>query len=377
MKAIVVGAGVIGSSVAYRLAQGGAQVTLVEADRVGGGTSCVSYAWVNACEKLTSHSYYKLNYAGRQAHEAILDEFESPAWYHRPGVLQWQHAEAEAGGRDDNDPLDKYRQLVEWGYPAELIDARDVRELEPQINADAIGNAPVIHYPQDGWLDPTLYAGSLTEAAMVRHGLTLVRGKVAGLVVESGRCTGVRLDDGSVLGADAVINCSGRWSNETVGEGAPHVPLAPTVGLIAYTAPAGIGLRRALRTPLVNMRPDGAGRLLLRSNELDQLVGNHDAPALDHPQALELLRRAEATVPALASVGIEAVRIAIRPIPQDSYSAVGPVPNLGNYWVAVTHSGVTLGAFIGEALADEVLNGRPRPELDDFRPARFFQKEPA
>ena len=76
-------------------------------------------------------------------------------------------------------------------------------------------------------------------------------------------------------------------------------------------------------------------------------------------------------------MGIEAVRIAIRPIPQDSYSAVGPVPNLGNYWVAVTHSGVTLGAFIGEALADEVLNGRPRPELDDFRPARFFQKEPA
>ena len=51
MKAIVVGAGVVGSSVAYRLAQAGAEVTIVEERRPGGGTSSVTYAWVNACEK--------------------------------------------------------------------------------------------------------------------------------------------------------------------------------------------------------------------------------------------------------------------------------------------------------------------------------------
>jgi glycine/D-amino acid oxidase-like deaminating enzyme len=133
-----------------------------------------------------------------------------------------------------------------------------------------------------------------------------------------------------------------------------------------------VKLKRALRTPLVNMRPDGGGRFLLRSNELDRLVARDAEPRIDHPQAQELLRRAKMTIPALATVGVEAVRIAIRPIPKDSYSAIGPLPTLEDYYVAVTHSGVTLGPFIGEAVADEIVNGRIRPELAEFRPSRFF-----
>ena len=48
MKTIVIGAGVMGASVAYRLAQAGAIVTVLEAARVGGGTSGISFAWTNA-----------------------------------------------------------------------------------------------------------------------------------------------------------------------------------------------------------------------------------------------------------------------------------------------------------------------------------------
>jgi glycine/D-amino acid oxidase-like deaminating enzyme len=115
MKVIVVGAGIVGSSVAYRLAQAGASVTLIEERRVGGGTSGVSFAWVNACEKLSSEPYYRLNFAGREAHSRILEEFPDANWYHRPGVIQWQGAEAEAGGKDPSEPLDKLKQLQAWG----------------------------------------------------------------------------------------------------------------------------------------------------------------------------------------------------------------------------------------------------------------------
>src|SRR6218665_2266657 len=121
MKVIVVGAGVVGASVAYRMAQAGAHVTIVEEQRPGAGTSSVTYAWVNACEKLNSYAYFKLNFAGRQAHEDILAEFPGADWYHRPGVLQWQNAEAEAGGRDGMDPLAKLKQLINRGEPAQVL----------------------------------------------------------------------------------------------------------------------------------------------------------------------------------------------------------------------------------------------------------------
>ena len=107
-------------------------------------------------------------------------------------------------------------------------------------------------------------------------------------------------------------------------------------------------------------------------SELDRLLASDEGALPSHPQAQELMRRAIKTVPALRNVDVEAVRIATRPIPKDSYSAVGPVPGLSGYYAVVSHSGVTLGAFLGEVVADELVHGRERNELAEFRPSRFF-----
>src|ERR1700730_3835280 len=66
IKTIVIGAGVMGASVAYRLAQAGAAVTVLEATRVGGGTSGISFAWINAHKK-PPKVYHDLNVAGMKA----------------------------------------------------------------------------------------------------------------------------------------------------------------------------------------------------------------------------------------------------------------------------------------------------------------------
>jgi len=73
-KMIVIGAGVMGASVAYRLAQGGVDVTVLEATRVGGGTSGISFAWTNAHRK-PPRPYHDLNVGGMKAHAALRDEF--------------------------------------------------------------------------------------------------------------------------------------------------------------------------------------------------------------------------------------------------------------------------------------------------------------
>src|SRR6202045_5054368 len=85
---IVIGAGVMGASVAFRLAQAGADVTVLEATRVGGGTSGISFAWTNAHRK-PPKPYHDLNVGGMKAHAALRDEFGATPWWHSGGSLEW------------------------------------------------------------------------------------------------------------------------------------------------------------------------------------------------------------------------------------------------------------------------------------------------
>jgi glycine/D-amino acid oxidase-like deaminating enzyme len=98
-----------------------------------------------------------------------------------------------------------------------------------------------------------------------------------------------------------------------------------------------------------------------------------DAPlSPSMPEARDMVRRARQLLPSIGDVEPEAVRIAIRPIPADHLSAIGPMPRVSGYYLAITHSGVTMSPFLGALVADEVARGQQRPELVDFRPGRFF-----
>src|SRR6516162_887998 len=221
IKTIVIGAGVIGASVAYRLAQAGAAVTVLEATRIGGGTSGISFAWTNAHQK-PPRPYHELNVGGMKAHAALRDEFGATPWWHGGGSLEW----VEAAGRGE--------QLQSWGYAAEWIDTRQLAELEPDIDPATVGDAPVAFFPEEGWLDPVPYAHAMLSAARRRYGAKIICGaRVVDLTMAGDRVTGVRLPDGTEYEADIVVNCAGRWTNEATRDAGLHLPLAPTVGFLA------------------------------------------------------------------------------------------------------------------------------------------------
>ena len=365
-KVIVVGAGVMGASVAWRLAQAGADVTVLEAMRVGGGTSSISFAWTNAHRK-PPKPYHDLNVAGMKAHAALRDEFGATPWWHGGGSVEWEPESGRASQRENVD------QLQAWGYAAEWIDRKQVLELEPDINPAVVGDAPIAYFPEEGWLDPVVYAHAMLSAACRRHGAKVICGaRVADLVMQSDRVSGVRTADGTLHEADVVVNCAGRWTNEVVREAGLHLPLAPTVGFLVFTPPVATSLSRVVHTSVINARPDGAGRLLLHWDPTDATMRYDSAPSPSMPEARDLVRRARTLLPSVGEVEPEAVRIAIRPMPRDHFSAVGPVPRVSGYYLAVTHSGVTMSPFLGAAVADEVMRGQQRAELADFRPARFF-----
>ena len=365
-RIIVIGAGVMGASVAYRLAQAGASVTLLEANRVGGGTSGTSFAWTNAHQK-PPRSYHELNVAGMQAHAALRDEFGATPWWHGGGSLEWV-SEGDRAAQQQN-----VERLQSWRYAAEWIDTAQLRELEPDIDLDTVGDAPVAFFPQEGWLDPVPYCHAMLSAAQRRHGAKVICGvRVADLVMQGDSVAGVRTADGSLHTGDVVVNCAGRWANEAVREAGLHLPLAPTVGFLVFTPPVATGLSRVVRSPVIHARPDGAGRLVLHWGPTDARLSLDSELSRAMPEARDLVRRAQALLPCMGVVEPEAVRLALRPIPADQFSAIGPVPRLGGYYMAITHSAVTMSPFVGMAVADELMRNRQRAELNDFRPSRFF-----
>ena len=364
-KVIVIGAGVMGASAAFRLAEAGAAVLVLEANRVGGGTSGISFAWTNAHNK-PPRPYHDLNVAGMMAHAALREEFGGTPWWHAGGSLEWEPEEHRAAQAAN------VERLQAWGYSAEWITPAQLHELEPDIDLATVGDAPIAYFPDEGWLDPVPYAHAMLSAARRRGARLICGARVAEIVLTGDRVTGVRLADGTLHEADVVVNCAGRWANDPMREAGLRLPLAPTVGFLVLTPPVASSLRRVVRTPVIDARPDGAGRLMLHWNPTDVTLSIDAKLGRDMHQAQDMVARARRLLPSIGDVAPEAVRIAIRPIPRDQFSAIGPVPRVHGYYLAITHSGVTMSPFLGLAVADEVALGRIHPELADFRPARFF-----
>jgi len=99
-------------------------------------------------------------------------------------------------------------------------------------------------------------------------------------------------------------------------------------------------------------------------------VGPPPSPLSD--PAIKIMRAAARLLPGLGTMKPEATRVALRSIPADELSAVGPIPGIEGYYICVTHSGVTLAPVLGQAVADEIAGRRSRSDLTPFRPSRFL-----
>jgi glycine/D-amino acid oxidase-like deaminating enzyme len=363
MKTVIVGGGVMGVALAYRLVTEGVEVELFEAGRLGGGASGVGIGWLNSHHK-EPFAYHLLNVSGMAEHATLAREFAGAPWYHPGGHLEWTTP-------DRTDRLvARVEHLRSWGYPAELLSPRRVGELEPFLRIPA-GVTRVASFPWEGLADLPQLIGVLAHAAVTRGAVVRTFSPVDSLTVEGGQVTGVQLPDGTHVGADVVAVCAGRWSDALMATAGLDLPMAPTPGFNIYTGPAPVTLTAMVHAPDVNFRPEGAGRILARSAEFD------DAVALDDPVdpvpevGREILARAARYLPGLEGAAIEGARVALRPIPADSLPAVGTVPGRPGLYLIVTHSGGTMGPLLGRLAALEIAHGELDPRLEPFRPARL------
>ncbi|HVC35574.1 MAG TPA: FAD-binding oxidoreductase [Chloroflexota bacterium] len=361
---IVVGGGIAGASVTYRLARDGVRVTLLEAGQLGNATSLVSFAWINASNK-PPLDYHLLNVAGMGEHAALLHEFGRAPWLHLDGCIEW------ASGDDGHSRLRaKVARLRGWGYHAELLPASALGSLEPSLAAPP-DVAEIAYYPTEGYVDTTLLVGFLAQAAQAAGATVRRNCRVVELIRSGERVRGVRTANGEQLNADVVVSCVGRWTAELAELAGIRVPLAPTVGMNAISAPAPVTLRAVIQAPRISLRPDGAGRIMLRHEDFDAIV-RADTPVEPVPSVCaDMLERAARVLPGLAGTRIEAARVGVRPIPADGYSVIGPAPAAGGLYLVCTHSAVTMGPLLGRVVAREIVSGDVDPRINPFRPERL------
>lgn len=363
---VVVGAGTVGSSIAFRLAEGGARVTLVDKEDPAAGTSSRSFAWANSNQK-TPRDYFELNYAGLRLHRALAQELGSAPWFHPGGNIIYA---------SDPDGIDQLEQRVgrlrEWGYAVEWRTAADVRrELEPDI-AFPSDELPVAYFPEEGWVDAPQLARAMVEQARLHGAATIFGHAVTGIEQAGGKVSGVTLDDGRTVACNVIVNAAGAAADQIARMLDIPLPLAPTPGLLVRLYTGTTPVSHLIHGPRINIRPDGPGHLLIGHEEVDAQLGEQRQidVAANHPLCQELFARAQRVLP-LANARIASARIGVRPYPADGHSCAGPVSARPGYFEAVTHSGVTLGPLLGKLLSAEILTGEVDPVLAPFRPDRF------
>jgi glycine/D-amino acid oxidase-like deaminating enzyme len=360
---IVIGAGMIGASIAFRLAQGGAKVTVIDAGEIGGGTSSTSFAWVNAHDK-SPRAYHDLNVAGMVAHRLLAKELGG-GWYHETGCLEWR------GMGDREAHVTNVERLQSWDYNARWITADQAISLAPSIDSAAIGDAPVALFPDEGWVDTHSYVRSLLVAASDLGTTVVTKTRVTGIEWNGRKVVGIKTETGTSYRADIVVNCMGRWADDTVLPKELQVPMNPSYGLLVYVQALGVHLDLVLFTPRCHIRPDPSGMLLICKNDAIQALGPHSVIDAAMPEANALIQEASHIIPTLASMKASEVKFGIRAIPADGLPAIGPISGVDGYYVAIMHSGITLAPAIGSMVAAELLDDGPEATLTAFRPDRL------
>ena len=365
---VVVGAGAVGLAIAWRAAQRGLRVTVLErADVPGAGTSAVAAGMLAPISETiaTELALMRLGLESVDAYPEFVAELREASGVD-PGYLRCGTLLAARDG-DEAEALGRELELRQsLGLAVHRLRSSEARRLEPALSP-ALRLA--LEIPDDHAIDPRKLTAALARAVTtagvaLRTGATVERVSVA-----DGRVAGVRLIDGERIVAEHVVVAAGAWT-EAVGGLPPHlrVPIHPVKGqILRLHDPAGPGLlTRVLRMTGGYLVPRGDGRYVLGATMEERGFDT----TVTAGGAFELLRNAFELLPSVTELVIDELSAGLRPATPDNTPAIGPGGVPGLHW-AVGHyrHGILLTPITAELVAGALVGERAVP--DEFSPARF------
>jgi len=376
-RAVVIGGGVAGASVAYHLTElGWNDVVLLERSDLTSGSTFHSAGLVGQLRSsvtLTRMMMYSVELYRRLKQETGVD----PGW-HEVGSLRL----ASSAER-----IMELRRLAGWsktfGLPLEIVSTERALELFPHFDPQGIEGAAFL--PTDGDLDPSGLTFALVEGAR-RRGAEIRTGvRVTGIDVKRGRVHGVRTDHGD-LRTGIVVNAGGMYANQLGRMAGVEVPVVPFAHEYLLTKPIE-GVRPGLpsmRDPdrLVYFRGEAGGGLVMggyERNPAPWMVADGPPPDFNHtllPEDWErfepLAEAAFGLVPALASAEIVKLMNGPEAFTPDGEFILGE-SDVRGYFVAAGFCahGIAGAGGIGKVMAEWIVEGEPEFDVWKMDIRRF------
>ncbi|HET9083292.1 MAG TPA: FAD-dependent oxidoreductase, partial [Candidatus Limnocylindrales bacterium] len=223
-RAVIIGGGVGGTSIAYHLAERGwTDVVLVDRAELTSGSTFHSAGLVGqlrATVTLTKMMMYGSDLYRRLRDETGVD----PSWHEVGSIRLASSAER----------MEELERQAGWaktfGLPMDIIDAQEAQDRFPLMSTDGVLGG--VWLPTDGWLDPSGLAQAFAAGARQRGAAIRTQTRVVGIGVERGRVTGVTVEhrgERSDIATDIVVNAGGMFAPEIgrmVGVTVPIIPMA-------------------------------------------------------------------------------------------------------------------------------------------------------
>ena len=353
-KIVVVGSGIIGASIALSCLNLGADVLVLEQDKLGGAASSNSFGWINA-SFAESPAYFDLRNAAVDTFRNLKTELnlkDSVSWQ---GTLWWEESGQEL--------KTQFNDLLDRGYPAKLLNSSEIKNLEP--NLKDVPDA-AIFTPLEGAAEADRVALAMLRKLTDEGGKVISGCTVEGLKFKKDWVSGAQTNIGE-MSCDMVVLATGAAAEKGLLGCEWQLPMHNKKGLIVQTSPVAHLIKHVLMTNDVHFKQNADGSLT--AGEI--FSGDFDENIVALDLASDVLSRISKKFDFNTNLIATNIKIGTRPVPIDGFPVVGNIEEQKGVFVAVMHSGVTLAPLIGQLLASEMLNTTKSPLLEPFRPSRF------
>jgi glycine oxidase len=354
---VVIGGGLIGASIGWRLRQAGIDVVVVVGERSAAASQVAAGMLAPITEaNFTEQRLLQLNLASLSRYPDFVAELELASGL--PAGLRQTPNLSVAYDADDAARLETFADfLARAGHPGERLTSRECRRHEPLL-APTIRSGLLVE--SDWSCDNRLLWQALIEAGQ-RIQVREVSGFVHRVTSSNGRVTGVELADGQNIGAGRVVVANGAWARQI--SGLPDLPVRPVKGQIVRLDPGrlpapSLTIRAYSRGSEVYLVPREGGREVVLGATVEELGFDQRVTA---GAVYELLRDGRAVMPMTAEYALAEMSVGWRPGTPDNAPILGRC-DLDGLVLATGHyrNGVLLTPVTADVISKLIISG----ELD-------------
>lgn len=352
---IIVGAGVIGCSVAFQLARMGQRDVVVLEREALPGTGSTSRANGGIRAQFTTEANVKMSLLSMEILDALEEEIGNPPAYRKAGYLFLTDSPAKLAAMERAADFQRG-----FGVDVEVLDAAEVRRRVPWVSGTGLAGGTF--GARDGFVDPGRLCGFFASAA-AHDGVTFRFGREV-VAAEEKECGFVlRTADGGAYAAPVVVNAAGAWSRRLGRLLGLDLPVDPVRRHLFLTGPI-----RDLPSEIPMTIDADTGVLVRREGECVLVAwSNADEPpgfdtTYDPEFPLRFAEALEARFPSVAAAGIDQKRswAGLYEVTPDHHAILGPVPGRSGLLLATGFSGhgVMHAPAAGRCVAEMILRGR-------------------